>query len=212
MVRNNKKVLIIISIFILINGCKQKDVVEQDMVHNNYSINQINQFVSKVMEAIKREDIDYIEKVLYNGTIEYNDHFDYYYKPKDEVIKQIKNKGKLYSILFDTEGIYEYMSKYEFRGKDMKPSPVDDLKMLYPDIQSVKERINNRKNIRVHKLEVIDKDKNIIRCYLIDDYEIEMKKKSPLSEIIYLKKVDIIFENNEIYLYSLSFDTAVFGW
>lgn len=190
-------------------GCKPKEPKGE----KNAVPPEITQFVDALFQAIVNEDIEYIEKVLYDGEIEYA-YSEYYgkylYKPKSEIVKEIRNKGKIYYELFDTEGLFEYISKHESRDRHGNPSKVEDLKMLYPEIQSVKEKIRSRKNIRIERIEVIDKEKNIIRCHLIDDYEIEMKKKSPLSEMIFLKKVDIIKNEHGIYIYSLFFDAMPF--
>ncbi len=137
--------------------------------------------------------------------IEYEYWGNYKYKSKNEVINELRNEGRLYYVLFDTEGLFQYISKYESRDRYGNPTPVEQLKELYPEIHSVKDKIKSRKNIRVERIEVIDKEKNIIRCHLIDDYEVEMKKKSPLSENIFLKEVDVIIINNKIFLYSLFF-------
>ena len=199
------RIIIVLTLWCILycNGCK-KDNNENKVNHEIPK--EITVFVTNVLQAIKNEDMEYIIDVLYDGEVEY----DYYkFKPKEEVVKDLRNKEKIYYELFDTEGLFEYMSKYEHRGKDNKPSPVSQLKMLYPEIHSVKEKIENRKNIRIERVEVLDKEKNVIRCHLIDDYEIEMKKESPLSENIFLKKVDIIIINGKIYLYSLFFDDGV---
>ena len=199
------RIIIVLTLWCILycNGCK-KDNNENKVNHEIPK--EITVFVTNVLQAIKNEDMEYIIDVLYDGEVEY----DYYkFKPKEEVVKDLRNKEKIYYELFDTEGLFEYMSKYEYRGKDNKPNPVSQLKMLYPYIHSVKEKIENRKNIRIERIEVLDKEKNVIRCHLIDDYEIEMKKESPLSENIFLKKVDIIIINGKIYLYSLFFDDGV---
>lgn len=190
-------------------GCKPKEPKGE----KNAVPPEITQFVDALFQAIVNEDIEYIEKVLYDGEIEY-EYSEYYgkylYKPKSEIVKEIRNKGKTYYELFDTEGLIEYIAKYRCRDGKGNPCTVENIKLSSPEIQSVKEKILSRKNIRVEKIEVIDKEKNIIRCHLIDDYEIEMKKKSPLSEMIFFKKVDIIKNEHGIYLYSLFFDAMPF--
>ena len=164
-----------------------------------------------MFKAIVNEDVEYIINVLYDGEIEYYDmakYGDVRKKPKSEIVKDLREKGEIYHTLFDTEAIFQDKTKYS-RDREGKPSSIEELKMLYPEIHSIKDRIINRKNIRIEKLEVLDKEKKIIRCHLIDDYEIEMKKKSPLSEMIFLKRVDIIIVDEKIYLYSLFFDSGV---
>ncbi|HOM11223.1 MAG TPA: hypothetical protein PLV81_13860 [Spirochaetota bacterium] len=188
-------------------GCKPKEPKGE----KNAVPPEITQFVDALFQAIVNEDIEYIEKVLYDGEIEYDYNEvlgDYIYKPKSDIIKEIRNKGKTYYELFDTERLIEYIAKYRCSDGKGNPCTVENIKLSAPYIQSVKEKILSRKNIRVEKIEVIDKEKNIIRCHLIDDYEIEMKKKSPLSEMIFLKKVDIIKNEHGIYLYSLFFDVG----
>jgi len=168
---------------------------------------EISTFVETLFKAIVNEDVEYIINVLYDGEIEYYDmakYGDVRKKPKSEIVKDLREKGEIYHTLFDTEAIFQDMVKYS-RGR----SRIESFKLAYPEIHSIKERILNRKNIRIEKLEVLDKEKKIIRCHLIDDYEIEMKKKSPLSKMIFLKRVDIIIVDDRIYLYSLFFDSSI---
>jgi len=200
----------VIGISIIILGCgKSKE--DKDRAKGADIPVEIRTFVETLFRAIVNEDVEHIINVLYDGEIEYYDmakYGDVRKKPKSEIVKDLRKKGEIYHTLFDTEAIFQDMVKYSI-GIGGKPNSIEDLKMLYSYIRSVKEHVLNRKNIRIEKLEVLDKEKKIIRCHLIDDYEIEMKKKSPLSEMIFLKRVDIIIVDEKIYLYSLFFDSSI---
>lgn len=203
-------IVAVMMISITILGCgKSKE--DKDKAKGADIPVEISTFVETLFRAIVNEDVEYIINVLYDGEIEYYDmalYGDVRKKPKREIVKDLREKGEIYHTLFDTEAIYQDKTKYS-RDRDGNPSSIEELKMLYPEIHSIKDRIINRKNIRIEKIEELDKEKKIIRCHLIDDYEIEMKKKSPLSELIFLKRVDIIIVDEKIYLYSLFFDSSV---
>ena len=196
----------VMMISIIVLGCN-KSKESKDNAKGADVPAEISTFVETLFKAIVNEDVEYIINVLYDGEIEYYDmakYGDVRKKPKSEIVKDLREKGEIYNTLFDTEAIFQDMVKYS-RGR----SRIESFKLAYPEIHSIKERILNRKNIRIEKLEVLDKEKKIIRCHLIDDYEIEMKKKSPLSEMIFLKRVDIIIVDDKIYLYSLFFDSSI---
>lgn len=202
-------IVAVMMISITILGCN-KSKESKDNAKGADVPAEISTFVETLFKAIVNEDVEYIINILYDGEIEYYDmakYGDVRKKPKSEIVKDLREKGEIYHTLFDTEAIFQDKTKYS-RDREGKPSSIEELKMLYPYICSVKEHVHNRKNIRIEKLEVLDKEKKIIRCHLIDDYEIEMKKKSPLSEMIFLKCVDIIIVDDKIYLYSLFFDVG----
>lgn len=177
-----KKIIIIFIFISILVSCSAK---EPENFAKALPNEEIIKTVEKVIFSIKNEEIEVLNLLLFSGNVEYRIGK---YKSKSEVIKNIKDKKWIYNYLFDTDALC-----YN-RSRDIC------------DERSAKEYLMHSTNMRIIKIEVIDKNKHIIRCTMTWD-EIEKLRKQSSKMITYIgvNKIDLIRVGEHYSLYSLAF-------